>query len=84
MSERYNGGPAFPAEVGPGCSEVPTGPATWRMPGMTLREWFAGQVLLGLVSDGEWQPDDYFATTAETAFKLADAMLAERAKTVPR
>jgi hypothetical protein len=45
---------------------------------MTLRDWFAGQALAGMLADpaniGSCQ------VNAEAAYKLADAMLAEREK----
>lgn len=62
-----------------------TGNSTWRMEpeyGMTLRDWFAGQAVNGFCSMSDttgtwsWLPRD----AAEEAYKLADAMLAERAK----
>lgn len=50
--------------------------------GMTLRDYFAAAALTGLSSatnkDGTWQAD--IPETAETAYFLADAMLAEREK----
>jgi len=51
----------------------------------TLRDWFAGQALVGLLS-AMAHPEDggthnhYTWDTAEDAYRLADAMLAERAK----
>jgi len=45
--------------------------------GMTLRDWFAGQALAGLLAPGK------IAGTAEfarAAYSYADAMLAARAK----
>jgi hypothetical protein len=47
------------------------------LPGMSLLDWFAGQALIGLASSREWdsQPD-----IAVLAYRLAGAMLAERAK----
>ena len=69
------GGRAFP-------SEQTTSPSghwnnTYR-PGMTLRDYFAGQALVGMA--------DYYIAEAEAemyarrAYLLADAMLAEREK----
>ncbi len=52
--------------------------------GMTLRDYFAGQALAGLSSahtqEGEWTGTINMGNTAEEAYKLADAMIAERAK----
>lgn len=46
--------------------------------GMTLRDWFAGQALAWLPHVG-CGPDLDNRETAEAAYQLADAMLAERA-----
>lgn len=50
--------------------------------GMTLRDWFAGQALMGLCSaqdtNGNWMGN--VPRAAEEAYKMADAMLAERSK----
>ena len=51
--------------------------------GMTLRDWFAGQALVGM---GMWMPPGFVsantanahAARAGFAYALADAMLAER------
>ena len=63
MAGRYNGGPAFPV------------PAEFNDEGMTLRDWFAGQVLAGISTSYTDQQDE-----AEWTYSVADAMLAERAK----
>jgi hypothetical protein len=44
-------------------------------PGMTLRDYFAGQAMQALAADESQQPDDI----ATVAYQLADAMLEERA-----
>lgn len=56
-------------------------------PGMTLRDWFAGQAVAGLVSNSNamarasWLSDtDARKEIAAKALALADAMLAERAR----
>lgn len=46
---------------------------------MTLRDWFAGQALMGMISsedaaNGHYQPD----WAAERSYNFADAMLAHR------
>jgi len=68
MSERNDGGPAFP--IGSGDVRDPCG--------MTLRDWFAGMVLVGINvdPDHESSPED----RAKWAYFDADAMLAERDK----
>ena len=63
-----DGGPAFPREN-----------QEWGVPGMSLRDWFAGQALAGLLTGqykdtGHYNLDDVPCE----AFKIADAMLAAR------
>lgn len=94
MSEQKDGGPAFPVLT----AEDPTG--CYRQPiaeGMSLRDWFAGQVLSGYSSIYE---DRSFGAMAQEkygtkevwmaelakidaayCYRIADAMLAEREKT---
>ena len=51
--------------------------------GMTLRDWFAGQALVGLMSHNAHDHCPLFGDGepfARDAYLVADAMLAERAK----
>lgn len=79
MSKIEDGGPAFPS---PQCGD-------WSPEyGMSLRDWFAGQALAGMLS----MPSDPesgnfhnncgvpFIGTARYAYRMADAMLAARSK----
>jgi hypothetical protein len=61
-----DGGPAFPVVW----QDVPHG-------GMTLRDWFAGQALAGMLAGNptESPNEEWFAGIAYT---MADAMLVER------
>lgn len=65
MTKPFDGGPAFPVET----------TATPYAPGMTLRDWFAGQALRRFWGSGDpMTPDD----AASIAYEVADAMLAAR------
>ena len=68
MSSTNTGGPAFP---GPGDRGM----------GVTLRDYFAGQALAGLLASHseacDWMPA---SQAAEMSTEYADAMLAERDK----
>ena len=74
MSDK-DGGPAFPGQ--PRDTFASSLPA-----GMSLRDWFAGQALIGILSNQESLPVNSRAsdTIASWAYFFADAMLAERAK----
>ena len=83
-----DGGPAFPA---PGDSIRHThnanGEVLWRpdvYAGMSLRDWFAGQALVGMMVDppalDNPQGGAWTTAYARDCYRLADAMLAERAK----
>lgn len=83
MSDPFNP-PAFPCEA-IGDRNVPaendyiqTGIHTSKFPGMTLRDWFAGQAVTGLIA----QTNEAMSASllAQEAYMVADAMLAQRAK----
>lgn len=69
MSEKDNGGPAFPVAVDQ---------KHWDYPGMTLRDWFAGQALACVMQRFEPGSDPDTSDIAIQAYMIADAMLAER------
>ena len=82
MGERDNGGP-----IPPGLYAFPfsaTGPGHV-CPGMTLRDWFAGQALVALSADipaatkvARQDGRSPSSTLALAAYELADAMLEAR------
>ncbi len=51
--------------------------------GMTLRDWFAGQALAGLISNERVGQVITFSEYAEDAYSYADAMLCAREETRP-
>lgn len=57
----------------------PNYPRLGPQPGMTLRDWFAGQVITAFAAYG---PKGHAPAqmVAAAAYEIADAMLAERAK----
>lgn len=68
VKQRTDGGDAFPT-------------ADDATSGMSLRDWFAGQALAGVLACGTMtHPPVRSADNARTAYAMADAMLAERAK----
>lgn len=83
MSEIETGGPAFP------CEQHETLDGSWNQtfdPGMTLRDWFAGQALhaiIGLAASPDFQSKSGSPMTeldfAESSYHFADAMLTARA-----
>ena len=71
MSTINDGGLAFPIPDVP----YPNGNVQHGWNGMTLRDWFAGQALVGLV--GRAETNDGLAI-AKDAYVIADAMLRAR------
>jgi hypothetical protein len=75
---KNDGGPAFPeTKYGGNSDRHPVD----EVPGMTLRDWFAGQALAGMLRDTT--NDITLSRTqsfAITAYEVADAMIAERSK----
>jgi hypothetical protein len=80
MSER-DGGPAFPTRV-PREQMTEFGYQTVydSEDGMSLRDWFAGQVVAGVVTQEHITHGFSPAGVACVAYEIADAMLKERAK----
>lgn len=72
MGEHNDGGPAF----------AHGNPEQGGDPGMSLRDWFAGQALVGILSTSAapamFGLQGAEPRTAETAYVIADAMLAAR------
>lgn len=73
MTEIKDGGPAYP-----NLKAHDSGPRDARNGGMSLRDWFAGQALVGILSG----PMNLTRTNKERViadtFLIADAMLAAR------
>ena len=71
-----NGGPAFPLpEIRRNEAGASYYQSAW--PGMTLRDWFACQAMVGTLNF----PDaPYFEEAAKQAYAMADAIIAERTK----
>ena len=85
MSALEHNPPAFPVELGynlePGEAHQ-TGERIAQFPGMTLRDWFAGQVLVAAASaphGGNGDSDALARAIAAACYNVADAMLAARA-----
>lgn len=81
MSNKITGGPAFPATIAPtgkdGCVGRPT-----TVTGLTIRDWFAGQALNGMLADvpSSMYGLDWDKNVVHASYKMADLMLAERTK----
>lgn len=75
MTQRDDGGQAFPqpVTVGPSDDMYPA------YPGMTLRDWFAGQALAGYFA-APHTPHRNAQDCAAYMYAVADAMIAERSK----
>jgi hypothetical protein len=70
-------GPAFPLPD----QYTPQGtPVMQGHPGMTLRDWFAGQALAGILSDPNIHGPSVLSIVPREAYEIADAMLSERKK----
>lgn len=90
MSDKNNGGPAFPSElrnytesdiIGFDNETIArTGIANYS--GISMRDYFAGQALVGLMSahnsNGRWTVNEVIESAAKYSYQAADAMLAAR------
>ena len=76
-----DGGPAFPATVYDKAQHL-----WYEVPGMSLRDWFAGQALAGLAAcpttslNNGMRGKNTSTGHAALAYEMADAMLAKQAK----
>lgn len=86
---KNDGGPAFPKPIGwNGLASNDEHKCSPEAVGMSLRDWFAGQALQGLLScpeaEGDEQPkevtsgDDWFPYLSHRAYQFADSMLKAR------
>lgn len=69
-----DGGPAFPSE------HARNGDFYCPHPGMSLRDWFAAQALMGILAAHAQRPHADLEMVASGAYKAADLMLAAREK----
>ena len=77
MTTKNTGGAAFPRPN----STAPNGETSWAEDGMTLRDWFAGQALkTTLKMESFTQGESSLAIDVARAYRVADAMIAERDK----
>lgn len=76
MTTKTDGGPAFPVPLNPGESYQGHGPCD----GITLRDWFAGLAMQGLLAAQIHGFNDRPANGpfASMAYEMADAMLKAR------
>jgi hypothetical protein len=85
-TQKDDGGPAFPRGTKletPTCSGIEerrrVNALNEQTDGMTLRDWFAGQALSGIMAHPVQHPDDASASgVASLCYDLADAMIAAR------
>ena len=75
MTDKQDGGPAFPQKRIYRCSQSID--HELHETGMSLRDWFAGQALAGILSNPNIE-NAYFKIDAGLAYDAADAMLAAR------
>lgn len=68
--KKENGDSAFPYTI----------PGEYTETGMSLRDWFAGQVLVGLISKGTARFNGGDCQWSFLSYQVADAMLKERDK----
>ncbi len=69
MTNKQDGGPAFPLATSSGSNES--------VNGMSLRDWFAGQALAGMCANPSCDSRS-FRECAEYSYKHADEMLVAR------
>ena len=90
MTTTNDGGPAFPVNAHI-LTSVGETLEIGTFHGMSLRDWFAGQVMAGTLANAAWNTEAFRALgiqdsdapmlAAKIAYLYADAMLAQRDKT---
>ena len=75
MKAINDGGPAFPCPVEFDPNGQLVSPGSF---GMTLRDWFAGQALAGIIANEGMFDQAIMLLNSEACYKQADAMIAER------
>lgn len=84
MEKIDDGGPAYPFEIQKRMVDTYGGHEYVEQdnsPGMSLRDWFAGQALIGLIQSPpsiDGQPTRKLEHLADVAYATADAMLEAR------
>lgn len=82
---RNDGGPAFPVECyfnddGTPRIGVQTGNATGMATGLSVRDYFAAKAMTSVMASPAWEHRTTPEQISETAYAMADAMLAWGAK----
>lgn len=72
-----DGGPAYPRTQWTG-SQMNSSHRD--VPGMSLRDWFAGQAMIAIMSQKETGEPVLFSNLALESYSISDAMLKERNK----
>jgi hypothetical protein len=90
MTDKHDNPPAFPCETDGNPNGFQSGVGLWTYPGMSLRDWFAGQLISpiyerikGTTIYSIGNPKERIVVAnaqaaAREAYQVADAMLAER------
>ena len=81
MTDRHDGGPAFPVAAHPVTDIYGYDTSS----GMSLRDWFAGQAMAGLLRDNRTGCANFDRQDqlSRLAYQMADAMLAARSEDKP-
>ncbi len=84
--KKEDGGPAFPTKRERQMSEMDLGvnyspdQMNIHIPGMSLRDWFAGMAMQGILSNPHESMSSDLLIVPKQAYQMADAMIAERNK----
>lgn len=81
MSEKIDGGPAFPVSTSSRWHETSgpyghqDGSSTWQFPGMTIRDYFAAKAMPLVEREWATPHDDQLLAISKLCYRIADAML---------